>query len=39
MDFNKDLVRIKIKEMPTKLVEKAMQNIENNTVTAIHLKK
>jgi hypothetical protein len=37
MDFNKDVVRIKMAEVPETLIEKAHQSLKDCAVTAIHL--
>jgi ferredoxin len=37
MDFNEDVVRIKMKEIPEALTEKAKQSMKDCAVTAIHL--
>ncbi len=37
MDFNEDVVRIKLAEVPETLIEKAHQSLKDCAVTAIHL--
>jgi ferredoxin len=37
MDFNEDIVRVKLDEIPEELTEKARQSIKDCAVTAIHL--
>lgn len=39
MDFNEDVVRTKLKEIPATLKEKARQSVKDCAVTAIRLFK
>lgn len=39
MDFDEDVIRIKVDEVPTALAEKAKESIKDCAVTAIHLQK